>query len=85
MAENGEIFAGRVGPDLYRTNAFRITQIFVDATDSEIRRKANKIKLAQKYAKGQSRLQRLLPTEARPDLGLGPRGSRAPEGSGKNG
>ena len=52
MNDNDSILMHRVGPDLYRTNAFRVAQIFVDATDAEIRRKTEKIKLALKYGKG---------------------------------
>ncbi|TYK47016.1 hypothetical protein [Actinomadura decatromicini] len=59
-------FAG-IGPDLYRDNPFRITGLPVDATDRDIRRRAEELRVRARFGDGSWTGSPLLPLDPPPD------------------
>ncbi|TYB44262.1 hypothetical protein [Actinomadura chibensis] len=59
------LFAG-IGPDLYRDNPFRVTGLPVDATDRDIRRRAEELRVRARFGDGSSPGSPLLPLDPPP-------------------
>jgi len=62
-----EPLLGSAAPEIYRLNAFRVTQLSVNASQSEVRREVDRISMAEKIGVAVEALDRLMPLSSAPD------------------
>ena len=62
-----EPLLGSAVPEIYRLNAFRVTQLSVNASQSEVRREVDRISMAEKIGVAVEAHDRLMPLSAAPD------------------
>src|SRR5687767_12107777 len=67
-ADSKRVLADRLGADLYRSNAFRVTGLPVAASDREISRHLERLKVAQRLGVAAPETTALLPLTPAPSL-----------------
>ncbi|MBI1829900.1 MAG: hypothetical protein HYR84_00450 [Planctomycetes bacterium] len=64
-----DLFLKAARPDLYRSNTFRLTELSVDATEQQVNKQTEKMRLAEKYGGASQSRGGILPVQPAPQPG----------------